>query len=527
MNTLKKHLPRESVSLVLLVSLAFFLVLPLIFLFAKIDGETLKKVFSSSEFGSAILRSLIATAIATVATLVLALAAAYAMARVRVPFRRLFGVLLILPMLIPSISNGAGLVMLLGNGGILTRLLGLSRGVYGLRGIVLGSVLYAFPVAYLLFADALSHEDATPHEAARVFGLSGVRRFVGLTLPYLRRPLISAAFATFALIVTDYGVPLMVGGGYTTVPVILYREVVGGLDFARGAIYGAVLLVPALAAFVADLATRERGRLSSVGKEHIPSDNKAAKWISTAFLSMLSLCMSLPAVAFLLRAFAKNYPTSLAPTLEHFARAFRLGAGETLINSLVVSAAVALVGTAVAFLAAYFAARTRGILSRAVHLLALVSAAVPGLVLGLAFAIAFRGSALFGTYAILIAAGLVHFLASPYLMIYSSLGKMNENLEAVGETLGLSRARVLLGVILPASRGTLLEMASYFFVNCMMTISAVSFLATGTTRPLSLMITQFEAGQQMECAAVVSLVILAVNLSMRGLVGVLKKRTRI
>ena len=69
-------------------------------------------------------------------------------------------------------------------------------------------------------------------------------------------------------------------------------------------------------------------------------------------------------------------------------------------------------------------------------------------------------------------------------------------------------------------------MFTYFFVNCMMTISAVSFLATTRNKPISLMINQFEAQMQLECAAVVSLMILVTNLVIKGIVHVLKTRKK-
>ena len=53
------------------------------------------------------------------------------------------------------------------------------------------------------------------------------------------------------------------------------------------------------------------------------------------------------------------------------------------------------------------------------------------------------------------------------------------------------------------------------YTNSMMTISAVSFLATVTNKPVALMITQFEGQMQLECAAFVSLVILVVNVGMK------------
>ena len=142
--------------------------------------------------------------------------------------------------------------------------------------------------------------------------------------------------------------------------------------------------------------------------------------------------------------------------------------------------------------------------------------AIPGIVLGLSYVLFFKGSWIYGSLAILILANLVHFFASPYLMIYNSLSKVNENLEAVGQTLGVSRGAIIRDVLIPLTRSTLGEMFVYFFVNSMMTISAVAFLASSRTRPLSLMITSFEATMMLESAAFVSLMILAANLLVKG-----------
>lgn len=109
------------------------------------------------------------------------------------------------------------------------------------------------------------------------------------------------------------------------------------------------------------------------------------------------------------------------------------------------------------------------------------------------------------------------------MMIYNCLNKINGNLEAVGMTLGINRFRMIKDVIVPQSILTICEMTSYFFVNCMMTISAVSFLATTFNKPAALMINQFEAQSQLECAAMISLMILLGNLIFKGIVHFIKK----
>lgn len=106
---------------------------------------------------------------------------------------------------------------------------------------------------------------------------------------------------------------------------------------------------------------------------------------------------------------------------------------------------------------------------------------------------------------------LVHFFASSYLMAYNALNKLNGSLEAMSQTLGIPRRRMVLDVFLPLTAETVVEMASYFFANRMVTISAVAFLANVSHMPLALLISDFDTQMLVECTALVSIVIFVVN----------------
>ena len=92
--------------------------------------------------------------------------------------------ILVVPMLIPSISHAFGLVTLLGSNGLLTNLFRLESGIYGFWGIVIGSVIYSFPVALLMFSGILQYEDGLPYKAADVLGIGKTDQFMAITLPY-------------------------------------------------------------------------------------------------------------------------------------------------------------------------------------------------------------------------------------------------------------------------------------------------------------------------------------------------------
>jgi len=224
-----------------------------------------------------------------------------------------------------------------------------------------------------------------------------------------------------------------------------------------------------------------------------------------------------------MQAFVVSYPNNMTFTLGQIQYTISRDGLEFLKNSLIIALFTEALRTLLSYITAYLTARMRSPLSRFMHLLVLTFMAVPGLVLGLSYVMTFKGTLIDRTIVIMIMANMAHFIASPYLMMYNSFGKMNENLEAVGQTLGVGRIRMLKDVFVPQNISTLAEMFSYLFVNSMMTISAVSFLASIDTRPVSLLIPQFTNGVGgTEPAAVVSLMILLVNLLMKGLIGLIK-----
>ena len=101
----------------------------------------------------------------------LALAAALCLTRANVKHREVWVILLTLPMLIPSIAHGMGLVYLFGSSGIITTFLGLDWSIYGMQGIVMGALLYAFPPAFLMLYDALRYENCQVYDAADIMGI--------------------------------------------------------------------------------------------------------------------------------------------------------------------------------------------------------------------------------------------------------------------------------------------------------------------------------------------------------------------
>ena len=510
---------------------SFFLVsviLPLISVMTNLKNADLRAIFSHPQTMPAILNSLKVTPVATVFSITLAFAAAWCVNRMGIRKRSIFDILLVVPMLVPSISHGTGLIILFGDNGIIKNQLGLNGSIYGFWGIVFGSMMYSFPIAYLMISDILRYEDSTPYEAAQTLGIPRKNRFFAITLPYLKKPMISVIFAVFTTIVTDYGVPLMVGGMYKTLPALMYEEAIHRMNYAKGSVFGLMLLLPAVIAFLFDLLSGKDRVGNTTVKPFGTDESKAKRIVACVILCIIVAAVLLPILSFLPVALSKNYPLDKSFSLSQFSYVMGSKNGlEYLSHSLFVSVAVALVGTLFAMLCAYMTARNASPSLRILHLLSITSLAIPGIVLGLAYVLFFKASFIYGTFAIIILVNIVHFFASPYLMIYNSLRKLPPELEAVGATLGIGKVRLLRDVIIPQTAGTLCEMFAYFFINSMMTISAISFLTNYKTEMFSLMLPQFDASQtSLAPPAIVAIIILFANLIMKGIIGLLKSKLR-
>lgn len=495
-----------------------FIFYPFFNMVSHITQEDIYKVFRSNTFDRALKNSLKIASISTVISVSIGLLLALSLQRTAIKFKSLFYILFTVPMLIPSISHGMGLIILFGTNGTLKSLFHFQNTIYGMKGIITGSVLYSYPVAFLMFNDVLQYQDSTPYEAATVLGISKLRQMLVITFPYLARTFISCIFTVFTMVITDYGVPLMIGGKNTTLAVMMFQQVLGQLDFGKGSVLGLLLLIPAVVTFLINLLYKNRAKDTFVTKEFEIDKARLRDSLAYFFCGFIILFEATLFVSFGIIAFTKKYPTNLSLTLDNFRKMVALRGNSYLTNSLVTAFSVSLIGVMFAFVTAYLTSRMPSKASSALHLFSITSLAIPGLVLGLSYAMTFNTSFIYGTLAIIIMANTVHFFASPYQMMYNSLSKMNENLENIGLTLRIDRIHMIKDVIIPQSKGTLFEMFSYFFVNSMMTISAVSFLGNVHTKPLAMMISQFEGQVLYGCAAVVSLVIFAINVFIKAVV---------
>ena len=156
--------------------------------------------------------------------------------------------------LVPLLST-ISLIYWFGNQGVLKgwmQGLGFEQ-IYGAPGVVLAACFAVFPNTLMILVTALSMSDARLYEAIEArYGTSAARKFFTITLPRAKYGLISTAVVTFALVITDLGVPKVIGGNFNVLVTNVFKLVIGQHDFAKGAKVAILLLAPAVLSFAVE-----------------------------------------------------------------------------------------------------------------------------------------------------------------------------------------------------------------------------------------------------------------------------------
>ncbi|MBV9891472.1 MAG: putative 2-aminoethylphosphonate ABC transporter permease subunit [Rhizobacter sp.] len=456
----------------------------------------------------------------TVVTVPIAFGFAYALARSCIPRKGTFRTIALIPLLAPSLLSAISLIYWFGNQGVargLLTALGFEN-IYGAPGILVAECFAVFPHALMILLSALALADARLYEAADALATSTWRKFWTITLPGAKYGLISAALVAFTLVITDFGIPKVIGGNFNMLATDVFKLVIGQQDFQRGAVVGILLLAPAVLTFGIDwlVQRRQTAMLTARAVPLKPRPARSFDALMLAYVGVVGALMLAMLGMAIFASFATYWPYNLTPSWKHYTMGFvDAEVGEAFINSVKLAAGTALFGTIVVFVGAYMLEKTRGAeqLRPVVRLLAMVPMAVPGLVLGLGYIVFFNAAdnplhGLYGTLAILIVCTVVHFYTTGHLTAVTALKQLDAEFEAVSASLKVPFFKTFWRVTLPICTPTLVEIARYFFINAMTTISAVVFLYSPETKVAAVAILNLdeagEAGAAAACAVLIT-----------------------
>ena len=522
----RKSWELKLIFLVLVAVFAVFLAVPAIRLLLKsflgedgLTGAYYLDVFSGKGFTTALGNSFAVSIVSALVAVGIAFVMAYIIHYTRLPrgFKRFVQAVATLPMFLPTITYGFAIIYSFGKQGLITRLLGHQLfDIYGFGGLLVGYVIYTVPVAFLLIHNTMGYVDKKTLVVSKAMGDGTLSTFWIAILRPLLGTLAGAFIQAFFLCFTDFGIPASVGGDYEVIATVLYNEMLGGVpDFNRGAVISVVMLLPSIVSILL-LRFLERyniryDRISDADLRRNPGRDTA--WgLSGTVLAILILCMF---VVIFVVPLVERWPYQTGFTLEHFQEVFSDNELQTVyLNSLGMALATALFGTLAAYGAALITARSKlpGWCKQVIDAIALVTNTIPGMVLGLAFLFVFSGTSLQNTFPLMILCNIVHYFSTPYLMMKNSLSKMNAGWETTAMLMGDSWPKTILRVVTPNAAASLIETFSYYFINSMVTISALIFLAGARTMVLTTKIKQLQYINEYDQVFVLSLLILATNL---------------
>jgi iron(III) transport system permease protein len=479
------------------------------------------RYFRTPAIAASVTNSLLVSALAMILTVSLAFVYAYALTRTRMPGRDVFRLVAMLPIFAPSLVSAIAFVYAFGNNGIVTRYTGVNVGIYGAKGIVLAEIFYCFPHAMLILVAALSAADARLYDAAAALGASRLRTFLTVTLPGVKYGLMSACFVVFTLVITDFGVPKVVGGKFSVMATEIYNQVIGQQNFTMGATVSVVLLVPAVLACAIDRVVQRRqyALVSSSARPLQPGRGRVAEVLLFGYCALTAAGIVGIYLVIVASSVVSRWPYNFTLTLKHY-RFDSLGGYTALLNSLEVAVLTAGAGTAITFVGAYLVEKRRTRASGPLAMVALLPVSIPGMVLGLAYIFVFNApgsvlNGLYGTLTILVVSNLVHYFTVPFLTATTALKQMDAEFENVSASLGVPFYRTFWRVTVPIALPSIVGVSMYFFLNAMVTLSAVVFLvAPGTELAAVAVLLLDDAGETAQATAM-SVLIIASGLLVR------------
>lgn len=528
----------NTIFLSILVFFAIFIVFPALLLFksAFTSGisfslANFKAVFEQGQLAKAFMNSTRVSLISAVITTILAFILAYTenFTNIPEPVKKILRTLAVFPMLLPTITYGFAIIYSFGRNGLLTNIFGHQLfDFYGFRGLIFGYVIYTLPISFTLIKNTMSYMDKRFLVVSRIMGDNCIKSFWTVILQPLWGTIAVSLVQSFFLSFTDFGIPSSIGGRYLVVAELLYNTMLGSIpNFHQGSVIAIIMLLPSIVSILLlNFLQRYNVRYNKITKIEL-KENIVRDVVFLVLSSVILICVLSIFLVVLVSPFMSEWPYNKSFTFTHIQRVFSDKAlVRVFTNSLWISLLTALLGTGLVYASALVTARSK-IHPRAnmiIESIAQVTNTIPGMVLGIAFLLAFKGTFLQNTIWIIVFCNLIHFFATPYLMMKSTLDKMNSGWETTAAILGDNWIKTVVRVITPNALPTLLEVFCYLFINGMVTVSAVVFIAGAKTMVITTKIQELQHFAKFNEIFILSILILVTNLLIKTAKGVFNRR---
>ncbi len=435
-------------------------------------------------------------------TTALGLAFALIVTRTSFGFKKTLRVLTVLPIVTPPFVIGLALILVFGRSGLVNQFLEWSMGIeptrwiYGFQGVFLAQLFAFTPVAFLVLIGVVEGVSPTLEEASQTLRADRWATFTTVSLPLMRPGLANAFLVGFIESIADFGNPIVLGGDYGVLSTEIYFAVVGAqLDYGRAASLALLLLVFALGAFFLQrrvVGTGSYATISGKGDSGLPttlpdSARRAAVCVALPWAAFTLMLYGFAFVGGLVKVWGRDY----TPTLGHYAKAFAIehtadgliwsgAAWNSFWTTVKLAAIAAPLTAALGLIAAWLLVRQRFAGRAALEFATMLSFAVPGTVIGVAYVFAFNVPPIeiTGTAMIIVLCFVFRNMPVGVRAGMAAMSQIDRSLDEASLTLRGRAPQTLFYIVLPLLRPALVGALVYGFVRAVTTVSAVVFLVT-------------------------------------------------
>ncbi len=432
----------------------------------------------------------------------LGLSFAFLVTRTRFRYKKILRALTVLPVITPPFVIGLGLILIFGRSGLVNQLLEWafqmqpSRWIYGLPGVLLAQIFAFTPIAFLVLIGVVEGVSPSMEEAAQTLRTNRWRTFVDVSLPLMRPGIVNAFLVAFIESIADFGNPIVLGGDYGVLSTEIFFSIVGAqLDYGRAAALALILLAFALTAFLFQrrlLGNKSYTAISGKGNagQHTPLPTGIRRAASIIAIPWATLTVVVYAMA-IVGGFVETWGRDYSLTLKHYAKAFSIdsgvggivwsgGAWSSFWTTLQLATIAAPLTAALGIVTAYLLTRQRFVGRSVFEFATMLSFAVPGTVIGVAYILAFNAPPLelTGTAVILVLCFVFRNMPVGVRAGMAAMSQIDKHLDEAALTLGAGAATALRTIILPLLKPAIVAALAYSFVRSVTTVSAIIFLVS-------------------------------------------------
>jgi len=410
--------------------------------------------------------------------------------------------LTVLPIITPPFVIGLAIILLFGLSGAVTTfvadLFGLNptRWVYGMPGVLIAQLLSFTPIAFLVLIGVVEGVSPSMEEASQTLRAGRWKTFRLVSLPLMRPGLANAFLLGFIESMADFGNPLVLGGNFDVLSTEIFFAIVGAQnDQGKAAVLAIVLLIFTLSAFYAQRKwlgnksyTTQTGKGDGGTPLLLPRRILYPSYFIVAIWSVFTLVVYGMIVY---GGFVEVWGLNHSLTFKHYLSAFGVAFNESGIlfrgsawdsfwTTLRIAATAAPLTAAVGLVTAYLLVRQNFSGKNAFEFGTMLSFAIPGTVIGVAYVLAFNVPPfeLTGTGVILVLSFIFRNMPVGIRAGIASMSQLDKSLDEASLTLGANTWRTFKDIILPLMKPAIVAALVFSFVRAMTAISAVIFLVS-------------------------------------------------